>query len=783
MRSSCNIWFLAIGLMFLSGCSGIKHVPAGEHLLRRNKVDLVRAEKEQRTWREHRTMKTNLTHLQRQESNNRFVFMPLRLWMYSSVSGEKNNWWTRFMQNAGEAPVVFDSLYADLTIRQMQQFLINNGHFNSDVFYTSRELKRKQRVALTYHINTGRGYRYRNIALDVRDSGLMDAFHDWQEQTLVKSGDPHNANILEAERTRVQRQLQNLGYYLFNRNHIEFLMDSALNSYEMDVTMIINPPREGGYHQKFTFADVHIFPDERAARAQQVVFDTTIYQLPRSRTDSTPVNYYFIHSQPLRIRPGAIASKILIQPESAYSLTNVERTYENLLDLRMFRSTNVSIQPQSTSVNDPQFLLNTTIELQQVPKWVIEADFDITNSDDGLQGISAYTALRNRNTFGGAEILSLRLRGLTEVRHFLNPNVRQDQGYPFVDNYDIGISANLDIPRFILPFDLWQRALHRPRTLINMGYSYRSRSRFYNRHLTNLSFGYTWRQPQVSHTLFPLDISLVNISLVGAFRDTIESIDNNRLRNQYASHFLFSTRYGFSYSGQQGNRPIDFNMFRFSIETSGNALNVLSRALDAPKDEEDRYRFFNLVYAQYIRVEGDFRRYWHLTDRQILVTRLMGGAGFAYGNSRDLPYEKGFFAGGNNNIRAWPMNMLGPGSFNNPDKLLIERVGDIVLIGNIEYRFPISGAFKGALFVDAGNIWRNDNLIFPNGEFLWKNVPNDLAIGGGFGLRWDLMNLFVIRLDAAVPLRNPEKPNGEKWIMNELKLRDFVLNFGIGYPF
>ena len=663
----------------------------------------------------------------------------------------------------------------------MQQFLINNGHFNSEVFFTSRELKRKQRVALTYHITTGPGYRYRDVAIDVRDSGLRDAFQDWQEQTLITSGDPHNVGVLEAERTRVQRRLQNLGYYMFNRNHIEFVMDSALNTYEMDVTMVVNPPRDGGSHLKYTFADVHIFPDERAARSPNLVFDTTLFQQPRSRTDSTLVNYYFIHSKPLRIRPSAIASKILIQPEATYSLTDVERTYEKLLDLRMFRSANVSIQPQPSNINDPQYVLNTTIELQQVQRWVMEADFDITNAD-GLQGVSAYTALRNRNTFGGAEILSLRLRGLAEVRHFLNPSARPE-GYTFVDNYDIGISANLDIPRFILPFDLWQRSLHRPRTLINVGYSYRDRSRLYNRHLTNLSFGYTWRQRQVSHTLFPLDINLVNISLTERFSAKIDSIskDNERLRNQYRSHFIFSTRYGFSYSGQQGNRPIDFNMFRFSIETSGNALNLLSHTLNTPKDEKGRYRFFNQPYAQYIRVDGDFRRYWHLTDNQILVTRLMGGAGYAYGNSEDLPYEKGFFAGGNNNIRAWPMNMLGPGSFNNPDNRLIERVGDIVLIGNIEYRFPFSGAFKGALFVDAGNIWRNDNVVFPGGEFLWKNVPNDLAVGGGFGLRWDLMNLFVIRLDAAIPLRDPAKPKGEKWIIR--KRRDFVLNFGIGYPF
>jgi outer membrane protein assembly factor BamA len=148
-----------------------------------------------------------------------------------------------------------------------------------------------------------------------------------------------------------------------------------------------------------------------------------------------------------------------------------------------------------------------------------------------------------------------------------------------------------------------------------------------------------------------------------------------------------------------------------------------------------------------------------------------------------LPYEKGFYAGGNNNIRGWPMGQLGPGSYYDSTRLNIEQIGDIVGMFNVEYRFPILGAFKGALFVDAGNIWlRNESEDYPKGEFKWKNIPNDLAVAGGVGLRWNL-NYFIIRLDAALPLRNPAKPENEKWVISNARFRDFVLNFGIGYPF
>ncbi|MDR1950737.1 MAG: BamA/TamA family outer membrane protein, partial [Bacteroidales bacterium] len=610
---------------------------------------------------------------------------------------------------------------------------------------------------------------------------LKRLFSDWQNRTLIKSGNPDNVGVLEAERLRIVRRLQNLGYFSVSRNNIEFFIDSSLNTHLMDITAVINPPRTGGNSEAYTFSDIHIFPDERPGRTEHP-FDTTTFRVPRSRKDTAMSNYYFIHTKPLQIKPHVIVSKLMIHQGNPYSLTAVDRTYENLLDLRVFRSTNIAVSPLPIDSNNPQFLLNTTIELQQAPVIVWNNDFEITSASD-LTGTVFHSSLQHRNLFGGAEIFSLRLRGQLEVQYLLDKAARESD---LVDNYDIGISANLDIPRFIAPFSLSQTNVHRPRTLISAGYSYRDRFRYYSRYLTNLSFGYSWRSPRVSHTLFPLDINLVSISLTDSFAKRIEELSetNKRLEYQYADHFIFAARYGFSFSGQQGNRSINFNAFRFSVETSGNMLHLLSNALNAPKyGEAQQYEFFNLPYAQYIRTDADFRRYWFLTDRQILVTRMMGGIGFVYGNSKVLPYEKGFFAGGNSNIRAWPMNQLGPGSYINPNPFNIERIGDIVLVGNVEYRFPIAGALKGALFTDVGNIWvRNDNGLYPNGEFAWKNVPNDLAIGGGLGLRWDL-NFLVIRLDAAAPLRNPAKPDNEKWVIGDTRWKDFVLNFGIGYPF
>jgi len=799
MKLRYSIGFFAIFLLFLSSCSITRRVPEGEYLLRRTDVRfydsdpnfMARNFRSEPNWQ--RRFPNELSNdpppsgdfalLQRQEPNSRFAMMRFRLRTYNSANPERDSRWTRFLQRVGEPPVVFDSLIADRSVRQMQQHLINNGHFNSEIYYINQTLRRRsQQMRLVFRIDPGQGYHYRNVSIEVRDDSLRHLFDDWSNQALISPGQPYSVEVLEAERLRVTRKLQNLGYFDFRRDNIEFSVDSALNTYQMDITMIVNPPRTGGNHQIYKFADVYIFPDQRASFAGQKQFDTTTVRLPKSRRDTIFRNYHFVHTRPLQIRPNVIASKLAIQPGMPFSPISVDRTYENLLDLRMFRSTNIMIHPKpiDTNIENPQFLLNTTIEMQQAVSNAWAVEFDVMTTD-GLQGSAINTSLQSRNLFGGAEIFSIRLRGLIELQYLWNRGDRERDR--LVDNYDIGISATLEIPRFISPFDIRQTFAQRTRTLISLSYSYRWRPELYNRWVVGASFAYSWRQPRSTHILFPLDVNLVNISLDPEFEDRILALNNRRLRDQYADHFIFATRYSFSFSGEQPGRSRSFNAFRFSVESSGNSLFLLSNLINAQQNEDGQFQFLHLAYAQYVRGDADFRRHWRLTDNQSIVTRLMGGVGFAYGNTTVLPYEKGFFAGGSNNVRAWPMNRLGPGSFSAPDGSNMEHIGDIVLVGNIEYRFPIAGAFKGALFVDAGNIWfRNENEGFPNSEFRWRNIPRDLAVGGGFGLRWDL-GFFVMRLDMAMPLRDPAMPIGEKWIIQNPQMRSLMFNFGIGYPF
>jgi outer membrane protein insertion porin family len=85
--------------------------------------------------------------------------------------------------------------------------------------------------------------------------------------------------------------------------------------------------------------------------------------------------------------------------------------------------------------------------------------------------------------------------------------------------------------------------------------------------------------------------------------------------------------------------------------------------------------------------------------------------------------------------------------------------------------------------VDAGNIWRlNPDAAKPNAEFLLNKFTDQIAIGTGVGIRWDL-NFFVLRLDVAAPIKDPKLPVGDRWTFDKKPWNYSVVNFGIGYPF
>ena len=221
---------------------------------------------------------------------------------------------------------------------------------------------------------------------------------------------------------------------------------------------------------------------------------------------------------------------------------------------------------------------------------------------------------------------------------------------------------------------------------------------------------------------------------------------------------------------------------RLSIDLSGNLISLFNGLLEKSGSS---YLIAGVPYSQYIRGEyswGRTRRYGE-DNRQAVAMRLLGGIGYAYGNSSALPFEKQFYAGGASSMRGWQARALGPGAESiNTYFSIPSQTGDIKLEANLEYRFGIVWKFEGALFADVGNVWAL-TWDSPEGRFTHEFYKT-LGADWGAGLRLN-MQFILVRVDFGMQLYDPSKPEGSRLIGTGkwLSSGNNAVHFGIGYPF
>ncbi|MCA9733320.1 MAG: BamA/TamA family outer membrane protein [Deferribacteres bacterium] len=154
--------------------------------------------------------------------------------------------------------------------------------------------------------------------------------------------------------------------------------------------------------------------------------------------------------------------------------------------------------------------------------------------------------------------------------------------------------------------------------------------------------------------------------------------------------------------------------------------------------------------VQFSRLLLDARFYQNILADHVFAFNLKG----AYA-SDDTPFFKRYYLGGANSLRGFAERRLTPVGY-----------GTKLLLGNFEYRFPFSRSPKmepsifGVLFYNLGGLWNGDARI----------VSDDLFHSLGFGLRFKLPILGLVRMDFAFPTTIIEK-------------EDFQLHFSLGQTF
>ena len=770
-----HIILIGLFCLLLTSCRIGRFVPEGKYFLDKNIVEIESDNDVEFTKSQVSSYITQETH--RVRFPNGFT-----TWLYYVTKDNKGKGFKHWInEHFTKEPEYFDPNEVKASIKQMEQYLNNRGYFRSKV--TSKTKYNKYDVRVTYTIHPSTPYKISQIDYQVEDTVLKRSLDRFESRLPAKAGQTYNAYTLEEQRTNVTNYLRNMGYYFFNRNYITFEVDSSFNNHTMEVTMKIAnaEDRKTGKthpHKLYTINKISIFPNYRASQGNLRPIDSTslTFSTGFRNTPNTLDFYYFEEPS---VRPSTFSQKIMIQKGRPYRQRQVELTYSALSSLKLFANSSIEFD---TVPCDTANLLNCRILMRRGNIHAVKLQAEGTNSGGDL-GISGSITYTNKNIFRGAEVLTVSLRGGLEAQEIINLGEgNEDQG--IFNTGELILNSSIYFPKFLSPIPLKTFARdYQPRTNLNLGGSVQKRYA-YSRYITMTSFGYDWKaNPRLQFVLTPIYLNYVKVNPIPEFQALLDEEHNQRIKDQYTSHFVIGGRYSVIYNTQNINKSSNYIYIRGNLESSGGLTSLLNNT-PLITSSDGHYDMFGVRYAQYLRGDIDFRQYLKAGNCWFAFRQLVG-VGMPYGNSYDMPFERCFYSGGSIGMRGWTYRKLGPGAYvpNGSDDN-IERIGDIQIECNAEFRFPIHNIFNGAVFVDAGNIWNyHANELLPNGEFHFNTFYNQIAVDAGLGLRLDL-GMAVIRLDWAFPLRNPYPNNmGQYWTIDDFSLLNSHLVLNLGYPF
>ena len=722
------------------------------------------------------------------EPNHKTFGLYFNLRVYNWVSGGKDRRIKRWLRNTiGEEPVILDTAMVENSGKQLRYYLNNHGYFNSVVTHKIRYRKKKAKVS--YTVNCAIPYTIRNISYQTTDALLKPYIYSYASGTFLVKGDKYNVDNLDKEREAITKNLLNDGFYYFSKEFVTFKIDTGIGSHQLDIAVNIARPllKVPGYkdstvavnHKRYYIHRIYIHSDYRANTHDTIARDTVRAVIPNRVKGRSPKVYYLIHPAKLRIKAKTLTQSVFFDSSDYYCYDKVEQTYNSLLGLKLFRYATILFNPSGDSLQSTG-LLNCNIYLTRAPVQGMAVEAVATNTGGEL-GIAGALVYENKNIFRGAEILNLKLNGAVEVQKLnLGKDDEVISKLPLFNTIEYSIEAGLKVPRFLLPVRQERFGKNfRPKTNINAGYNYQLRPD-YHRYLVKGSFGYEWKESALkTHMLTPFDVNAVSIFPDSLFKARIDALQDRILQNTYRDHISTALKYSFIYNTQQPGKIKDFLYFRGNFEVAGFLFWLSSYARGTP----GAYLFLNIPYSQFYRIDADFRYYAMFSEKNSLVWRAAAGYGAPLNKYNVLPFEKSFYMGGANSMRGWRLKNLGPGSYNEPDSASFDRTGDISIELNVEYRFPIYNLLRGAVFIDAGNIWlRKQSEQYPGGSLSISDFPGEIAIDGGAGIRLDF-GFFIIRLDGAIKLKDPSEEAGKRWIFQNDSRKVLIGNIGIGYPF
>ena len=766
--SRLNKYSLILFCLLLAACSGTRHLPKGDKLYTGAEIKLVSTGKT--TAGINKALVKSIAKASlRPLPNSSYLGMRPQLMLYMSAGEKPAGKFKKWLKKIGQAPVLMSSVKPQVTASIIDAKLFNIGIFNSLTEFKVVEKEHTASVVYTSYIHPR--FKVKEISISIPNDSLNKIILSGNNESFVKEGDEYSLTQLTMERIRIDALLKNKGYFYFNPDYLLFKADTSDVSRTVSLKLTLKENIPGNALNVYRIRNVFINQNYSLTEEPK---DSTIDTLMVRKA------IFIGKKEDQEISPRVIMRSIYLRKNQLYSRENHTITLNRLMSMGNFKFVQVKFSDSDTTAAG---YLDVTILMTPLPTHTFRAEMDLITKSNNYTGPQLNLSVLNRNTFHGAELLNMTMAGSFEGQLGQNNNLF---------SYSLNPQAELTFPRFMVPFTIKSHSRYNPKTRLLLSYNYLRRVNYFDMNTFQFIYGYKWKpSTRIEQEFNPVNVSYTTISNQSTqFIDLLKA--NPFLQKSYEQQFIAGGNYSFTYNEQMLAAKKVQLYFHLTAETAGNVFSLANLIAGKKISSNNQSKIAGAIYSQYAKISVEGRAFYNFEDKNKLALRVYAGVANPYGNSSILPYSVQFFSGGPNSVRAFQINSLGPGTLRH-DTITNDFLplgGDIKLEMNAEYRFGIYRFLKGALFVDAGNVWlQKSNPSTVGTPFLYSTFLNEMAVGAGVGLRVDV-SFFILRFDLAMPLRKPWLTNNQHWVINQIDFgssywrnRNLLLNIAIGYPF
>ena len=716
-----------------------------------------------------------------------------------------NNWKKR----NGEELQIIDSTKTNISIENLKSFFKNNGYFDSEISSSIEINKKNQKFGkVIYNIDLGNQYYLDSIKSNIQSPILDSLYQKNIGKSFLKKNNSFNTLDFESERNRLDNLFKNSGIYNFQISSISFQVSRDTTGTDLRIPVQINILEDSSNKYRIHYIkNINIYTSNLLSLKTDTLNNPIVFD---------DINIFSIGK--LRYKPKNLTNVISFKKGDYYSDQKRSNTIKQLNNLENFQYPTVSYNYLINSKSE----LEANVLLNPKERFSLGFGVDLKHSNIEDIGVAFETSFTSRNVFQGAERLEFSSRGtlgksgnttiseygfdirLKFPRLFLPSKLKKVLNLDYNPNTYIGLGTskqtNIGLDRQSFKFDLNYNWTNLNDKKINLGLlnielvnnknsvnyfniysnSFNSINSIALNNNTNSSYFNSLNKLIIPEGInsFIKDVINRNLSLNEDDFNTVNYI-NDRRNRLTANNLIIGSSYSLISDNRKSFFDQNFSQLKIKFELAGTLTNFFANQFNAEVDQYNNKKILGLAYSQYFKTEFNYIKHWAISSNSTLAFRGYYGIAIPFGNSDNIPFSKSFFSGGSNDNRAWEVYRLGPGSSGAISEF---NEANMKIAFNIEYRFGLFGKLDGAIFTDIGNIWNVfDDTQDPRRTFDGFNDLNELAIGSGFGIRYNL-GYFVLRLDMGLKAYNPVLDSNDRW-MTDFKLNKAVFNIGLNYPF